>query len=419
MSSPAPTTKTALLIASACLLGLLSTTGASLPYPILAPLFGNDTGSGLTSFLGLPPKLLLGIALMVNPLGLLIGSAVLGAVSDRFGRRRILLATAIGAAAGHALTAAALVTQSYPLFLLARFGTGLLEGNGAIMRAMLAERLTGGLRNHALSWLNGAFHLGWLFGPLLAGLTVGYAITLPFSIAAGALLLGAALAALALERGAGEAGGPGERWWSVARERHAFTLLRQPPLRTLFTVHFGYACGVAAFYEFFPLWLVDVGRYDVRQIAFVNMGMCALMTFAALFAGRASTTDPRRRASLQAGLAALAILAVGFGNLGVGLAAIVLFGLPHAYYNATVQGWAADQFASHGQGAVMGLLSTTFCLANIVMALAGGVLALIDTRIVLVVGGSMAVAAALALRNWSARAAGIATNSTDATRELQ
>jgi MFS family permease len=422
MSCSAPSTKNALLIASACLLGLLSTTGASLPYPILAPLFGNDTGSALTSFLGLPPKLLLGIALMVNPLGLLIGSAVLGAVSDRFGRRRILLTTAVSGALGHALTAAALVTESYPLFLLARFGTGLLEGNGAIMRAMLAERLTGGLRNHALSWLNGAFHLGWLVGPLLAGFTVGFSITLPFSIAAGALLLGAALAAMALER---EAQGPaallpgeatGERWWSVARERHAFTLLREAPLRTLFSVHFAYACGVAAFYEFFPLWLVDVGRYDVRQIAFVNMGMCALMTFAALFAGRASRRDPRHRASIQAGLAALAILAVGFGNLGVGLAAIVLFGLPHAYYNATVQGWAADQFASHGQGAVMGLLSTTFCLANIVMALAGGVLALVDTRIVLVVGGSLAVGAALAMRNWSVRAAGIRT---DAAGELR
>lgn len=359
MNSHAQSTRNTLLIASACLLGLLSTTGASLPYPILAPLFGNDSGNGLTGFLGLPAKLLLGVALMVNPLGLLIGSAVLGAVSDRFGRRRMLLATALGSALGHGLTAAALVAESYPLFLLARFGTGLLEGNGAILRAMLAQQLTGGLRNHALSWLNGAFHLGWLVGPLLAGLTVGVAITLPFAIAAGALVLGAGLAAFALEREAA-APGRGERWWSVVRERHAFKLLRHAPLRTLFFVHFGYACGVAAFYEFFPLWLVDVGRYDVRQIAFVNMGLCALMTFAALFAGRASSADPRRRAAGQAGCAALAILAVGFGNLGVGLAAIVLFGLPHAYYNATVQGWAADQFAGYGQGAVMGLLSTTF-----------------------------------------------------------
>jgi hypothetical protein len=86
MSSAAPT-KNVLLIASACLPGLLSTTGASLPYPILAPLFGKDTGSALTFFLGLPPELLLGISLMVNPLGLLIGSAVLGAVGRKAERR--------------------------------------------------------------------------------------------------------------------------------------------------------------------------------------------------------------------------------------------------------------------------------------------------------------------------------------------
>jgi MFS family permease len=96
--------------------------------------------------------------------------------------------------------------------------------------------------------------------------------------------------------------------------------------------------------------------------------------------------------------------AVGFGNLWIGLAAIVLFGLPHAYYNATLQGWSAEQFAAHGQGAVMGLLSTTFCLANIVMALVGGVLTLFDTRLVLVVGGLLAAWAALAMRNWSGRA---------------
>lgn len=387
-----------LLIASACLLGLLSTTGASLPYPILPPLFAAGSDNALTNFLGLPPKLLFGIALMINPVGLLLGSAMLGPVSDRFGRRRVLLITAVGAAVGHALTAAALVAQSYPLFLLARFVTGLLEGNGSIMRAMLAERLTGGLRNHALSWLNGAFHLGWLVGPLLAGFTVAAGITLPFYIAAGALLLGAGLAALALER-EHILRQPGS-WWAVARERHALTLLRHPPLRTLFSVHFAYACGVAAFYEFFPLWLVDVGGYDTRRIALVNMGMCALMTFAALFAGRASPMEPRRRAGIQAACAATAILAVGLGNLWVGLAAIVLFGLPHAYYNATLQGWSADRFAEHGQGAVMGLLSTTFCLANIVMALVGGVLTLFDTRLVLIVGGLLAAWAALALHRW-------------------
>lgn len=390
-----------LLIATVCGLGLLSTTGASLPYPMLAPLFADGSVHGLNSFLGLPPKMLLSLALMINPIGLLIGSAVLGPLADGFGRRQTLLLTTVGAALGHLLTAVAMVMESYVLFLAARFFTGLLEGNGAIMRALVFERIQGPLRNHALSWLNGSFNLGWLVGPLLAGFTMAAGPAVPFHIAAGALLLGTlgVLATIPATPRASHALG----WWTVARERHALTLLRYAPLRTLFAVHLAYCCGVAALYEFFPLWLVDVGGYDARSIALVNTGMCALMTLAALFAGRASPIEGRLRAGWYAAAAAAAVLCVGFGNLWIGIAGIVLFGVPHAFYNTALQSWSADEFAAHGQGSVMALLSTIFCLANIVMAAVGAVLTLIDTRLVLIVGGLLTAWASVALRRWSAR----------------
>jgi MFS transporter, DHA1 family, tetracycline resistance protein len=392
-----------LLIGTLCGLGLLSTVGASLPYPMLAPLFADGNVNGLNSFLGLPPKLLLGIALMINPVGLLIGSAILGPLSDGFGRRRALLLTTAGAALGHLLTAVAMVMESYPLFLAARFFTGLLEGNGAVMRALVIERIKGLLRNHALSWLNGSFNLGWLVGPMLAGFTMALGPAVPFYIAAGALLLGTLGVLVSIPATSAQYHLQRQRWWTVARERHALTLLRHPPLRTLFTVHLAYCCGVAALYEFFPLWLVDVGGYDARQIAIVNMGMCALMTMAALFAGHASRVEGRLRAGWYAAAAASAVLCVGFGNLWIGIAGILLFGAPHAFYNTALQTWAADEFAPHGQGSVMALLSTIFCLANILMALAGAVLTLVDTRLVLVVGGLLAAWASVALRRWSAR----------------
>ncbi|WP_051971474.1 MFS transporter [Massilia sp. 9096] len=391
--------KNVLLIASACLLGILSTVGASLPYPILPPLFANAAaGDSLTHFLGLPPKLLFAIALMVNPVGLLIGTATLGSLSDRYGRRPLLLTTALGAALGHMLTAWALAIRSYPLFLLARFCTGLLEGNGSIVRAMLAERLQGMLRNQALSWLNGSFYLGWLVGPLLAGLTIGWGLTVPFYVAAGFLLLGALLVTLALER---EVKPAGAAWWQVARERHAFNLLRHPGLRTLFGVQLAYTCGVTAFYEFYPLWLVEVGHYGTRAISLANVGMCGVMTASSLVAGRQNRDDPLRRAAWLAAVVALAIATLGTGKLWIGLVGIVAFGLPHAFYNAIVQVWAADRFSDHGQGAVMGLLSTTFCLANIVMAAVGAVLTLVDTRLVLVLGALMTAWSATRMRAWA------------------
>lgn len=389
---------TRLLITAACLLALFSTIGVSLPYPILAPLFASGAENGLNQWMGMPPTVLLCIALVINPAGLLIGAALLGPLSDRYGRRPVLLASAIGAALGHALTAVALIVESFPLFVLARFATGLLEGNSAVARALLADRLEGPLRQRAMSWLNGANYLGWLSGPLLAGLTVGFGMTVPFWTAVGAMLVTAAMVAIAVPREAGQAGGPG--WWQVAREKHSLNLLRFPELRTLFIVQLALYCGVTGFYEFYPLWLVEVAGYGPQGIAWITALLCGLMTLTSLVAGHESKLEPLGRASWFAFATALAVAAVAAGNAWFGIAAIILFGIPNAFYNGIIPAWCAERFGDHGQGAVMGLLSTTFCLANIVMALAGAVLTLLDTRLVLMLGALMTAWAGWRLRSW-------------------
>lgn len=390
--------KSSLLITAACLLALLSTIGAALPYPILPPLFAAGVSNGLNHFLGLPPKLLFGLALTINPLGLLIGSALLGPLSDRYGRRPVLLVTALGAALGHALTAWALVLESYPLFILARFATGLMEGNGSVARALLADRLQGDLRLRALSWLNGAFYMGWLAGPLLAGVTLAWGVTTPFWVATVALTVTAALVAVALPREAPN--GASSSWWQVARNGHALNLLRHAELRQFFVVQLAYTCGVTAFYEFYPLWLVEVPGYGAGGIAWTTAAMCAVMIATTLFAGRPSQRDPLRRACLYAAGTAAAVAVLAMGNAWVGMAAIVLFGIPQAFYMAIVPNWCAERFGSHGQGAVMGLISTTFCLANILMALAGAVLTLIDTRLILLLGAALTAWSAWRIHTW-------------------
>lgn len=390
--------KNRILITAACLLALLSTIGASLPYPILPPLFAAEAPNAFNSFLGLPSKLLFGLALTINPLGLLIGSALLGPLSDRYGRRPLLMRTAVGAAIGHAITAWALVIQSYPLFIVARFITGLLEGNGAVARAMLADQLQGPLRLRAMSWLNGAFYLGWLVGPILAGATLVWGVTVPFWIAAGALMLVAVLVAIGLPRET-----PSlltTSWWQVARDRHSLNLLRHEELRTLFIVQLALTCGVASFYEFYPLWLVETAHYNAQAIAWVNVGLCGTMTITSLLAGGPSCHAPLLRAGWYACAVALAIAILAMGNIWVGIAAIVLFGIPNALYNTVLQGWCAERFSAHGQGAVMGLLSTTFCIANIIVALGGSLLILVDTRLVLVVGALCAAWSAWRMNHW-------------------
>ena len=391
--------QSALLILAACLVAFFSTVGAALPYPILPPLFAADAANNLNHFLGLPPKLLFGIALAINPLGLLIGSTLLGPLSDRYGRRPVLLITAFGAAAGHAITAFSLVSLSYPLFIVARFATGLMEGNGSVARALLADELEGPLRVRAFSWLNGALYMGWLAGPLLAGLTLHWGVTVPFWVAVAALLVTAAVSWVAIPRKQGNTASTG--WWQVVKHQHALKLLKHPELRTLLVVQLALTCGVTAFYEFYPLWLVEVTHYDAQGIAWATAALCATMTMASIFAGRVVRSQPLQQASRFALMTAVCIAAVGLGGPMLGLFAIVVFGIPNAYYNAVMPVWCAERFGHLGQGAVMGLLSTIFCLANILMAVLGSVLTLIDTRLILLVGAGLSTWAAWRIHQWS------------------
>ncbi len=389
-----------LLLITSCAVGLFSTVGASLPYPVLPPLFADGQINAINSFAGLPPKFLLGLALAINPLGMLIGSALLGALSDQAGRRKTILLSLAGSALGHLATMVALVTGHYLMFLLARFVTGLTEGNVSIVRAMLADEVHGDHRMRAFAWLNGASFSGWLIGPLIAGVTVQFGVATPFLAAAVVLLLTLALAYASIPNHPPTHANAGI--WDHVNKHQSFALLKHQPLRELFMLHFAYLVGVTAFYEFFPLWLVEFAHFKAGGISIVSAALCAVMTGTSAVVGRGwfrtSDTAHLRLYMMQA--AACIALTVILGPVW-GCAALILFGVPHALYNAGLPIFCSERFAEYGQGAIMGLLSTTFCVSNVVVAVIGSSVTLIDTRLALLLGAACSVAGGLRITRWA------------------
>jgi len=106
---------------------------------------------------------------------------ILGALSDRFGRRPVLLGSIFGL--GVMFLASALATSLAGL-LLARIFGGMLAANFAVANAYVADLTPPESRAKAFGMVGAAFGIGYVIGPMIGGLLGAVDIRLPFYAAA-------------------------------------------------------------------------------------------------------------------------------------------------------------------------------------------------------------------------------------------
>jgi MFS family permease len=94
-----------------------------------------------------------------------------GALSDRRGRRGILLMTVTGTALGYVLW---MVSGSFWLFLLSRIVSGAFSGNLSVVTAAVADVTTRQERSRAMGLVGAAFGLGLITGPAIGGVSAAF-----------------------------------------------------------------------------------------------------------------------------------------------------------------------------------------------------------------------------------------------------
>lgn len=113
------------------------------------------------------------------------GSPVLGALSDRFGRRPVLLVGIAGLAVSFFVTAAATVLW---VVVAVRFFSGAMQANVAVAQAYVADITPAEDRARSFGLIGAMFGIGFILGPVAGGLLGAIDVRLPF-VAAGALAL--------------------------------------------------------------------------------------------------------------------------------------------------------------------------------------------------------------------------------------
>ncbi len=110
-----------------------------------------------------------------------IATPILGRLSDRYGRKPVLVVSLFGSAVSLALFGAA---QSATMLFIARIIDGFTGGNNSVAQAVIADSTSGKERAQALGMLGASFGFGFLIGPAIGGFLGSYGLSTPFWFAA-------------------------------------------------------------------------------------------------------------------------------------------------------------------------------------------------------------------------------------------
>jgi multidrug resistance protein len=132
----------------------------------------------------------LGLLIASFSIAQFIATPILGSLSDKYGRKPILIICLIGTTISFILFAEA---RSALMLFAARALDGATGGNISVAQAVISDSTTAKERTKAFGYLGASFGIGFILGPLLGGVLSEVSLATPFYFSAGLAFIGAAV----------------------------------------------------------------------------------------------------------------------------------------------------------------------------------------------------------------------------------
>ena len=292
-------------------------------------------------------------------------SPVQGALSDRFGRRPVILTSNFGLGLDYVVMALA---PSLNWLFLGRVISGITAASISTSYAYVADVTPPGERAARFGLLGAAFGVGFVLGPALGGLTGGIDPRLPFWIAA-ALSLANALygffilpESLPIERRAPFA-------WRRANPVGALMLLRsKAQLIGLASVNFLGNLAHAALPSVGVLYMMHRYGWDERTVGLTmaGVGIAAIAVQGGVIGPAVKRFGERRALVAGLGFGAAGFAVFGLAPTGpvfwLGIPLMALWGLA----NASAQGLMSRRIGPQEQGQLQGANASLMGVANLI-----------------------------------------------------
>lgn len=350
--------------------------------------------------------IMLGWLAGIYPLLMFFATPILGQLSDRYGRKKVLVLSLLGTALGYAIFAIGILTKNIPLLFLGRALDGITGGNISVARAVIADVSPPEHRARNFGIIGAAFGVGFVLGPYIGshlaspntaffGFTTPhwFDASTPFWFAGILALINVLMVWLMLSETHKNINRALKVAWNKSIDNIRKAALR-PSLRIIFAAEFFFWSGFTFFITFFQILLMQKLGFTAANVGdfFAYVGVCIAVSqilIVPYLAKRFKMHQILRVSLIGNGLALLFML-LPHNTLELFLAAplIAIFnGLTMANSSALV----SVSSGKDEQGEVLGIEASVQSLAQAIPAIVSGYVATMGVNMPVIVGGVLIV----------------------------
>jgi MFS transporter, DHA1 family, tetracycline resistance protein len=297
-------------------------------------------------------------------------SPILGSLSDKYGRRAVILTSLLGSGLDYLLLAFA---PTLPWFFIGRIVSGITGASLTAASAYIADVSPPEKRAQNFGLIGAAFGLGFIAGPALGGLLGGVGLRIPFLVAAGLTLINWLYGffilpeSLSLENRR-------EFSWSRANPVGALNALARYPV--VLSLSASILFTNLAQFVLQSTWVLYTDlRYgwDVKQvgISLALVGVTAAIVQGGLVRQIVPRLGERRSVIIGISISMVAFVLYGLATQGWMLYAILVGASIGGIGGPALQGLISQGVPANEQGAVQGSLSSLGSLTGILAPLIG------------------------------------------------
>ena len=251
---------------------LIDMLGVGIIIPVIAPLILDLNYNMLPEIFSVHSRtIIFGFLIASFPIAQFFGAPILGALSDRYGRKKILLISLFGTFVGYLLFAIAILDKNIYMLFFSRLLDGFSGGNIAIVLSAISDYSDTKSKAKNFGLVGAAFGLGFILGPYIGGkladdtLVSWFNVATPFWFAAILSLINIVFVLFSFPE------------TLKVRKRSKISLLigiknikkvfKMHNVRSILLVVFLFTAGFNFFTQFFQVYLFSKFNFSISEIA--------------------------------------------------------------------------------------------------------------------------------------------------------